>query len=120
MIHIFPSKGEKIAEFVGKNNPSFVVIADPNKSLYKLFGLKKSVSGMMLGFLKVKRLVRAFRTVGLFKSLTNNDSAMHQLPADLLIDEKGIIKEVFYAKTTSDNLPIEQIEKFIDEKLKVA
>jgi len=120
MMHIFPSKGEKVAEFAGKNSPPYVVIANPNKSLYQLFGVKKSVIGMLFGFFKIKRLMKAFNIVGLFKSLSNNGSAMHQLPADFLIDENGIIQEAFYAKTTSDNLSIERIESFITKPLRVA
>lgn len=116
MVHVFPSPGSKIAEFVGKNNPEYIVIADPNKELYKQFGLKTSISGMFLGFLKIRRLFKAFQVVNLFRSLKNNDAPMHQLPADFLIDEKGIIREAFYAKTVSDNLSISTIENFITNR----
>lgn len=120
MIHVFPSTGETISKYAGNDNPSFTILSDPHKQLYKMYGLKKSVLGMLMGFFKVKRLFQAFRVVGLFNSLKNNDSAMHQLPADFLIDENGIIQEAFYAKTTSDNLPISKIENFIYQKKKAA
>lgn len=120
MIHVFPSPGNAIAHFAGKDNPPFPIVGDPEKKLYALYGLKKSTFGMLKGFLKLKRLFRAFKVVGLIDSLKNNDSDIRQLPADFLIDEKGIIREAFYAKTISDNLSIEKIEKFIGLGLKAA
>lgn len=120
MIHIFPSPGEKIAQFAGKDNPQFPIIGDPHKIIYELYGLRKSTFGLLKGFLKVKKLFRAFKVVGLFESLHNNDSDMRQLPADFLIDENGVIQKAFYAKTVSDNLPIPEIEKFIGAKVKAA
>lgn len=120
MIHVFPSPGEAISRYAGKDNPKFPIIGDPDKKLYELYGLRKSILGLLTGFLKVRKLFRAFRVVGLIDSLTNNDSDMRQLPADFLIDENGIIQEAFYAKTVSDNLPIERIDTFLGLKLKVA
>jgi thioredoxin-dependent peroxiredoxin len=116
IIHVFPSPGESIARFAGKDNPPFTIIADPEKKLYAMFGLKKSVLGMLAGFLKVGRLMQAFRVVGLFNSLKNNDAAMHQLPGDFLIDEEGVIRQAFYAKTTSDNLPLTTIDSFLSNR----
>jgi len=120
MIHVFPSPGETIARYAGKDQPAFPVIGDPEKKLYALHGLRKSFMGLVQGFFKVKRLFRAFAVVGLIDSLTNNDSDMRQLPADFLIDGKGVIQEAFYAKTVSDNLPIERIDSFTGVMRKAA
>jgi thioredoxin-dependent peroxiredoxin len=120
MIHVFPSPGEAVGRFAGKDNPPFPIIGDPEKKLFTKYGLQKSLAGMFGGFLKVKRLIRAFKVVSFVDSMWNNDSDMRQLPADFLIDENGIIQEVYYAKTTSDNMPMEQIESFLGLLRKVA
>ena len=114
MIHVFPSSAETIIKYAGKDDPPFAVLSDPQKELYQMYGLQKSVIGMFKGFLKVKRLFQAFKVVGLFNSLRNNDAAMHQLPADFLINENGIIENAYYASTTSDNLPVKQIDDFVN------
>lgn len=119
MIHVFPSSQEIIKQFAGKDNPEFPIISDPYKNLFKAYGVNKSVLGMFRGFLKVKKLFQAFEEVNLFESLKNNDAAMHQLPADFLIDENGIIQKAYYAKSTSDHLPIEKIKKFINQSTKL-
>jgi thioredoxin-dependent peroxiredoxin len=113
IIHVFPSPGESVGRFAGKNDPPFAVIADPAKSLFSQYGISKSLVGMFAGFLKVRRLFNAFKIVGLFTSLKNNDAPMHQLPADFIIDEKGILEHVYYAKTTSDNLPLDEIDNHL-------
>lgn len=120
MIHVFPSSQKIIGEFAGKDNPEFPIISDPNKNIFKTYAVNKSVFGMFKGFLKVKQLFRAFEEVNLIESLKNNDAAMHQLPADFLIDEDGIIQEAYYSKSTSDHLSIEKIRNFINQATKSA
>lgn len=119
MIHVFPSSQEIISQFAGKDNPNFPIISDPNKLLFETYKVNTSVIGMFKGFLKVKRLFQAFKVVNMFSSLKNNDAAMHQLPADFLIDENGILLETYYAKSTSDNLSIETIESYLGKAMKV-
>lgn len=119
MIHVFPSAKEVIGKFSGRGNPDFSILSDPKKILFKQYGVNKSVIGMFRGFLKIQKLLKAFKVVNLFRSLSNNDAAMHQLPADFLIDENGIIKEAYYAKSTSDNLSIEIIDKYFKLSIKI-
>lgn len=119
MIHVFPSSKKIIGKFAGKGTPEFPIISDPYKNLFETYGVNKSVLGMFKGFLNIKKLLQAFEEVSLFESLKNNDAEMHQLPADFLIDENGIIQEAYYSKSTSDHLPIEKINNFINQKTKL-
>lgn len=115
MVHVFPSSEEIIGKFAGSSNPPFSIISDPNKNLFETYRVGKSVLGMFKGFLKVSKLMKAFKVVNMFNSLSNNDSAMHQMPADFLIDENGFLLEAFYANATSENLSIEKIESYINK-----
>ena len=116
MIHVFPSSKEIIAKFAGKNDPRFLIISDPSKSLYPAYGAGKSIIGFLSGFMRLKKLFKALKVVNLFKTLTQSDAALHQMPSDFIIDEKGIVLGAFYANSTGDNVEIEAIENLLKTK----
>ena len=39
-----------------------------------------------------------------------------QLPADFMIDEDGVIVDLFQAKRFTDHMPFERVEEFIPEE----
>ena len=41
----------------------------------------------------------------------NPNGGMSRIPADFLIDEHGVLLDVYYGKDASDNIPLSQIEK---------
>jgi hypothetical protein len=90
----------------------FTHSAYPYKKLSALYGLETSLSGMFAGFKKIKGLFKALKVIGLINTLANNDTAMHQLPGNFLIDENAVVKKLSYAKTTSDNLPPVDVNSF--------
>ncbi len=112
-IAVFHSPKSSILKNVGKQNPTFPIIPDPQKKLYKLYGVEKSVLGLVAGVRRMGDFIESARK-GFFKIAPEN--GMHSMPADFLIDENGVIVEAYYGKDLGDHLPFEQIENWLENK----
>lgn len=110
---VFQSPKEGILEHVGALKTPFPIIPDPERVLYKLYGVKQSSKWKyFLGLLHLKKLVAAF-SKGLIKGKADGDQFL--IPADFLIDEKQIIHTAYYGKDISDHLSVDVIRKFIND-----
>ncbi|MBV1756715.1 MAG: AhpC/TSA family protein [Dethiosulfatibacter sp.] len=110
LIAIFQSPADRILEYVGKQNTPFPIIADPEQRLYKLYGVEVSGLG----------LIKALFKPGKFKEALNKgfhtgtmEGPKSRIPADFLIDEKGIILKAYYGKDIGDHMPIEMIKDLL-------
>jgi hypothetical protein len=59
---------------------------------------------------KLPRIVRGIRTGG-YPSKNPN---VKLVPADFLINEKGHIEDCWYGRDTSDHMPLERVQTFIE------
>lgn len=112
VISFFMSDKREIMEYVGKQNPPFPIIADPNKKYYKMYGLEKSFVGKMKAMLRFGTWMKIFAN-GFFnmKSLKDDNT----LPGDFLINEDGTIEHAYYGKDFGDHLDFKIIRNWIDE-----
>ena len=107
----FESPKESMVESVGKQDPPFRLIPDPDRKIYKLYRVEKSVWKYILGLLNTKLFRAALLGFKVGKiSTMENDKTM--VPADFLI-ENGIIKAAYYGKDISDHISFETIESFL-------
>lgn len=110
MIAVFHSNKDTIKKFVGRKSRPFPLLADPTKSIYTLYDVKRSVPMLMLAMMNVSRMFKAFAR-GFGPSL----GAMKPwLPADILIDETMVVQDSFYANDATTHIPMERITRFVN------
>lgn len=107
----FQSPTEKILEYAGSQKPPFPIFPDPNREVYKLYGVEQSSRlKYILGVLNIPKLLKSFKN-GAHWGDTDGDSFL--IPADFLVDENQIVRTAYYGKDISDHLPINDIRKFV-------
>jgi len=109
VLAFFESPIGSILENVGKQEAPFPIIPDPEREVYKLYGIESSRIGYLRGGISktmFKALKAGFR-------IGPKEGDKYLLPADFLIENMEI-KEVFYGKTISEHISIENIYRFID------
>ena len=93
-------------------------LSDAKGSVYKQFQVKKHglkhLTKMTFNILKKDSIYYPYIDVKLgFKDKEGGNSSRYQLPADFLIDENGIIVDLFRAKEMYESMEFERIEAFI-------
>lgn len=115
IVAIFESSREYIQEYLGRRPLPFPVIPDPEGVLYAEYGVKKSMSGLLFGMLRMPTLLRAlfdpqFR-------MGKPDSNILRIPADFLIDSDGTVQERFYGRDIGDHMPFRRIDDFAGQAI---
>jgi thioredoxin-dependent peroxiredoxin len=111
VIAIYESSNETLRNFIADTPMPFTIIGDPDLMLYKTFGLEKSWIKMM-GSLFKKQSINAMRAGRqLYNRTYKRDGNLNRLPADFLIDDRGIIIKSYYGTDIGDHLPIADILK---------
>ncbi|MEM7127442.1 MAG: peroxiredoxin-like family protein [Chloroflexota bacterium] len=114
----FQSPAAKILEYVtGKNDVPFPLIADPEHTLYRLYGVEQaSVVGYIRGVFS-KRMWAAHK----MDYIINDPEGIQTLhPADFLIDQDFKIHTAFYGTDIGEHIPLSQIEMFLAFQQKIA
>lgn len=110
IVAIFDSPLKTLIKTSKKHEAPFPILADENKQYYKLFGVKKSFLGMLHGMI--------LHSPTLFKGMLKGyipfpiTGSMLTMPAEFLVDKKGIIQHTFYAKHEAEHLDFEIIKSF--------
>jgi len=113
MLAFFQSPKESILEYVGKHDAPFSIIADPNRKVYRTYGVESSWIGFFKGsVLKISRLKEAIEK-GFKPGRMEGNKAL--IPADFLIDEDQNIVRAYYGKDIGDHLPIEEIKEWLKQ-----
>ena len=110
VIAVFQSPESSMLQYVGKQEVPFALIPDPNRDLYEMYRVEKSIEGLIRGMLQINRFAKALRK-GFYPGRVEN--GIDSLPADFLIDSNFTIKKAHYGKDIADHLSFEEIEAFI-------
>lgn len=119
VVAIFDSSLENLQRHAGKHQAPFQILADEQNVYYREYGIEHSVLGVLKGMLlRMPTLLTAmFR--GYLPLIIKG--SMTTMPADLLVDENGIIQLVHYGKDEGDHLPFEVIKQFsLDSEIKTS
>ncbi|MHA1953373.1 MAG: redoxin domain-containing protein [Candidatus Heimdallarchaeaceae archaeon] len=108
LLAFFQSPKESIERYVGKQEPPFPIIPDPERKIYKKYGINHSWIGYLRGGVSLTMLKALWKGFMVGKM----EGKKNLLPADFLI-ENLIVKKAYYGKTISDHLPIDEIRAFI-------
>lgn len=115
IISVYESTKQTLTEYTSKEQIPFLMIADPEEKLYKLFKVQKSwwksFSGLFNDYSRKHSGGKK-----LFKSKYERDGSINRIGADFLIDEKGIIQTAYYGKFAGDHLPVDEIVKWVLKK----
>jgi peroxiredoxin Q/BCP len=111
LIAVFQSPGEKILQYAGKQQPPFAIIPDPQRLLYRRYGVESSWSGMLRAFaIRLPEVVKAIAS-GFLPGSVEGD--VHRVPADFIVDEEGKLLATFYGKDIGDHLPLDTLENYL-------
>ena len=113
IVAIFSASLHHLQRHANKHVTQLPILADEHNKYYEKFDVKKSFLGVLKG--------------GIFRFPTAVKGMMHGyipreissrlliMPLSLLIDEQGIIKEIYYGKDEGDHMPLEQVEAFLKQ-----
>jgi thioredoxin-dependent peroxiredoxin len=118
MIFFFESE-EKVLKshiFHSKVNP-IPLIGDPLQVWYTAYGVESSSFKSAISHITsiVPAAIKA-KMKGLPVHMMEGNESIKTIPAEFLIDEKGIIKKVYYSKRLNDRMAIGVIQEFAKNK----
>ena len=112
IISVYESTKEQLSEYTKQEDVPFIMIADPEEKLYRIFKVQKSWWKSFKGL---------FNNYGqkhssgkkLFRSKYKRDGHLNRIGADFLVDENGIVQVAYYGKFVGDHLAVEEIVKWV-------
>lgn len=115
VLAVYENTSQKLKEYTD-NNPYYTTfIPNPQQDLYKQYGVEISMGKMMKGMFH-GLMGKASEGKKLYKKSIKQEGNTFRMTADFLIDENGNIAKAYYAKYLGDELPISEIETFINQK----
>ena len=116
MIFFFESKRDTLLnhKFHKEVNP-IPLIADPEKIWYTKYGVENSALKSAISHVTslLQTALRA-KLKGLPVHTMEGNESINTIPAEFLIDERGIIKKVHYARGLNDRMKLEAIAQFAE------
>ena len=110
VIAVFSSPVDEVQKYVAKHPRPFRIIADPDLQVYSRYGVEQSAAAILKAILfKLPRIIRGIALGGL--PLKNAHPTL--VPADFLVDEYNLIRDIWYGRDTSDHIPLKRVEAFI-------
>ncbi|WP_068475727.1 peroxiredoxin family protein [Saccharicrinis aurantiacus] len=112
MLFFFESSNEKISSSVFHQgvNP-WPVIGDPEKNIYKLYGVENSVIKLMRTFIATDAF-KAKKDVAELNLPEDKDASQTLIPADFFIDENFKVVMAKYGKHVDDHVGMDELKKF--------
>lgn len=113
VLAFFESPNSSILKYIGKQKPPFPIVGDPERLVYKLYGIESSVFGLLKAMtIKLSKFIQAIRS-GYLPGKMETD--LFLLPADFLIGPDQKIHKAYYGNDIGDHLPITEIESWLNE-----
>ncbi|MHA1199397.1 MAG: redoxin domain-containing protein [Candidatus Heimdallarchaeaceae archaeon] len=109
IVAFFQSPKESILQYVGNQSAPFPIIPDPEREVYKSYGVGTS----RLGYIKGGISTTMFKALKAGFMMGKKEGDKHLLPADFLIDNL-FVKRVFYAKQIAEHISFEEILAFLE------
>ncbi|WP_448517878.1 redoxin domain-containing protein [Rhodoflexus sp.] len=117
MIFFFESKEKVIlnSTFHKEVSPT-PIISDPEKTWYGIYGLEESAKKSLYSHLTsfIQTAVSA-KLKGLPVHAMPDGESINTIPAEFLLDEKLIIRELKYAAHLNDRFSVKEIRDFLDK-----
>lgn len=113
VVAVFESPEANMRRYVGAQNAPFPLVADPKAILYDLYGVETSEEKVhaTMADANTKSFVTEAATAG-FALTPEEGSNFNRIPAEFLIDERGIVRLAHYSRIVTDHLPLSAIDSF--------
>jgi len=115
ILAFFQSPRHSILHYVGKQDAPFPIVGDPERAVYRAYGVEPSLTGALKGMLRMPTLIRAILR-GFKPGRIEGHAAM--IPADFLIGPDLIVQEAYYGKDIGDHMSLNTIERWLRENRK--
>jgi peroxiredoxin Q/BCP len=117
IISVHESNQKILQDFVKDETIYGTMIPDVEGKLYDLYGSERSFGKALNGMLH-GAIGKVMAGAKLFKNKVSMEGHKDRVAADFLIDENGKIATAYYGSYVGDRLPIADIRKFADSKVK--
>lgn len=113
VLAVFQSPLAKMRKYVARHEAPFPLLSDPDETYYAVYGLGASWLGFAAagGPKGAARLAKA--TAKGFVGIPDVDGTPSRLPGDFLLDERGVVEDVFMAREISEHMPFERIDAWL-------
>lgn len=112
MVFLFESTNEKLSSSVfHKGINPWPLIGDPDKNIYRQYGVENSVLKMMNTMIH-SSLSKAKNETKDLNLPEDKESSNTLIPADFFIDENFKIVKAHYGKHLDDHIPIDELKSF--------
>jgi thioredoxin-dependent peroxiredoxin len=113
VVAVFESPDSNMSRYVERQEAPFPLIADPKAGIYDLYGVEVSEEKVQatMADSNTQRFVAEAAAEG-FALIHEEGSNFHRIPAEFLIDEKGIVRVAHYGSLVTDHLPLDVINCF--------
>ena len=115
ILSVYESERNLLQQYAEQEKIPFMLIPDPEMTLYKQFKIQKSWWKSFLGLFN-RYNEKHSKGKDLFKHKYDRDGNLNRIGADFLINEKGIIDVAYYGKFVGDHLPVEAIRKWVGQE----
>lgn len=113
VLAVYESSAENMRTYLeGENTPYAVMLPNPAKNLYELYGIEKN-KGKAFKSIFHGAIGKAKQGSKLFKTKMKQDGDAGTLGADFLIDENGIVQKAYYSNYIGDHLPLDTVKAFL-------
>jgi peroxiredoxin len=85
----------------------FHLVADPSKDIFTAYGVEQSLRGMLSG--RVARDYGRAMAAGYVSKPFGYDGGILGLPADVLVDGEGIIRDLHYGQNYADSWGVDEV-----------
>ncbi|SFD82520.1 peroxiredoxin family protein [Thermophagus xiamenensis] len=112
LVLLFESSNEKLlSSSFHRGISPWPLIGDPEKKIYKLYGVEQSTIKMMKTMF-VANLNQAKKETKELNLPQDKDASMNLIPADFLIDENFKIVKAHYGKHLDDHIDFNELKAF--------
>ena len=116
VVAVFQSPIKSMSKYISRHDAPFEVVGDPKMKWYKIMGVQTSWIGMAKAATNVKDVAEATR-LGYLS--VDPEGPMNRIPADFLINEKGIVEKTYYGADVNDHIPFAEISCWINQTVLV-
>ena len=111
MVGIFDSKINNLRKAMNRHDIPFTILADENFKYFEKYEVKTSWWGVIrASFTRFTKFNKALFLKGYIPFPIKGH--FNTLPVDILIDEKGVVVDVKYAKDIGDHFSFEKLKSF--------
>lgn len=91
------------------------LISDPDKIWYQTYGVENSAFKSAVSHLtSIVQIAIKAKMNGLPVHMMSGKESINTIPAEFLIDKKGVVKKVHYARSLTDELSVDIIRAFAE------